>query len=79
VLSPLVSIESEKRAVQDFHLAVKSGAKSQAFLPLPINRLSPNTDAVDTNNPDFTQHRKMEIKESNQKYTADTTSIKKTP
>jgi hypothetical protein len=79
VLSPLVSIESEKMAVRDFHYAVKSGAKSQAFLPLPIGRPSPNTDAVDTNNSEFTVHREIEIKESKTKLKADKSPMKKTP
>jgi hypothetical protein len=64
-------------AVRDFHYAVKSGAKSQAFLPLPIGRPSPNTEADDSNNLEFTVHREIEIKESKTKLMADKTPMKK--
>jgi hypothetical protein len=65
VLSPLVSMESEKRAIQDFNIAVNSEAKDQAFLPLPNFRPIMNMAEGDLKDSEFNQNRKIEIQESN--------------
>jgi transcriptional regulator of met regulon len=61
MLSSLVSMESEKRAIQDFNIAVNSEAKGQAFLPLPTGRPIMNMTEGGLNDLEFRQHRKTEI------------------
>jgi hypothetical protein len=58
-------MESEKRAIQDFNIAVKSEAKDQAFLPLPNVEPIMNMAERDLKDSEFNQHRKSEIQESN--------------
>ena len=75
----MVSMESEKRAVRDFHGGVKSEAKGEAFSTLDTknDRDSPYTVGVDLNVSEFSQHPKTEIRELKWKATADTIPDKK--
>jgi hypothetical protein len=64
VLSPLVSMESEKRAVRDFHSPLESEAKGEAFLPLPIPSPTPNLRKYVPKDSKFSKHQRIEISES---------------
>jgi hypothetical protein len=79
VLSPLVSMECEKRAVRDFHSAVNPEANGETFLTLPTERPAPKTEADDGNDSEFIQNRKIQIQEPNREVTRDSTPMKNTP
>jgi hypothetical protein len=72
-------MECEKRAVRDFHSAVNPKANAEKFLTAPTN--GPALDMVEGGREalESTQHRKIEIQESNRKDTTDTIPIKLTP
>jgi hypothetical protein len=79
VLSPLVSMESEKRAVRDFHGPEKFEAEVEAYFPLPIDRPRPIMVEGDPDDSKFSQCRKIEIPESNLQDSEDIMSMKKMP
>jgi hypothetical protein len=58
-------MESEKKAVRDFHGPGKSMAEGEVLLPLPNDRPKPDMLEGDPNNSEFSKHRKIEIPESN--------------
>jgi hypothetical protein len=66
-LSPLVSMESEKRAVRDFHGVVKSEVEAKAFSPSRIDshRLTRRMVEGYPRETDFISNQKIEITELN--------------
>jgi hypothetical protein len=73
VLSPLVSMECEKRAVRDFHGPVNPDAKGEAFLRLPIDKPRPNIVEGGPNISEFNPHQKIQIPAPNPWSTTETT------
>jgi hypothetical protein len=63
VLSPLVSMESEKRAVRDFHIAVVSEAKGEVHSPFPNSRPTPDIKKGGREDSKLSEHPKFIIPE----------------
>ena len=57
-------MESEKKAVRDFHAAINLEAKGEAFLPLRYDRPTPNMVGCGNNYLESSEDRKNEIPES---------------
>jgi hypothetical protein len=77
VLSPLVSLESEKTAVRDFHVAVVSKAEGEAHLPVPNDRSTPDMKKGGRKDSKFSEHPKIMIPEMSPQDTATTTPMDK--
>jgi hypothetical protein len=58
-------MESQKKAVRDFHGPGKLEAEGEVFLPLPIDRPKPDMVEGDRNDSEFKQLQKIEIPISN--------------
>jgi hypothetical protein len=79
VLSPLVSMECEKRAVRDFQSALNPEAKGETSSTLITD--GPALDMVEGGGEalEFAQNRKIDIQESNRKDATDIIPMKLTP
>jgi hypothetical protein len=77
VLSPLVSMECEKTAVRDFHIAVNPEDNAEAIFTQPTDGPAPDMVEGGPEASEFTLKRKIEINESKIKLTAVTTPMKK--
>jgi hypothetical protein len=79
VLSPLVSMESEKRAIRDFHGVGESEAKGRVFSPDPfyLPKPTPSLRKGGPKDSKFNQHQKTEIPDSSIEDPEDTVFNKK--
>jgi hypothetical protein len=75
----LVSMESEKKAVRDFHGALKSEAKGEAFCPSPTDGPEPGMVDIGPRDSKFSQNTKFEIPEFKPYETAIKTPMKEMP
>jgi hypothetical protein len=58
-------MECEKRAVRDFHGAVKSEGNREELFAVPTDRPTPNMVGRDTNDLEMSHHLRIEIPETN--------------
>jgi hypothetical protein len=72
-------MESEKRAIRDFHGAVKYETKGPAFSPPPTDRPEPGMVDSGPRDSKFSQHTKIEIQEFMQYDTANKTPMREMP
>jgi hypothetical protein len=77
VLSPLVSLECEKRAIRDFHVALVSEAKGNAHFTFPNGRPTPDLKKGGQKDSELSEHPKIMIQEMIPQETAITTPMDK--